>query len=166
MHLCRTQAWTCGRHCRDMLRYGASMQIYADYKTDDLASAMLDNRINVTYNLKVIMTEDYTNPNPKSFPLAEGKVSLQPLEAKGYTFLYWIDDTTQEQVTEIDTSKPGDITLTAIATADRYSITYNNTKGIRNDNPDNYTILDSVDLQPLEKYDYTFNGWRYNDANG
>ena len=107
------------------------MQIYADYKTDDLASAMLDNRINVTYNLKVIMTEDYTNPNPKSFPLAEGKVSLQPLEAKGYTFLYWIDDTTQEQVTEIDTSKPGDITLTAIATADRYSITYNNTKGIQ-----------------------------------
>ena len=151
---------------RDMLRYGASMQIYADYKTDDLASAMLDNRINVTYNLKVIMTEDYTNPNPKSFPLAEGKISLQPLEAKGYTFLYWIDDTTQEQVTEIDTSKPGDITLTAIATADRYSITYNNTKGIRNDNPDSYTILDSVDLQPLEKYDYTFNGWRYNDANG
>ena len=63
------------------------MQIYADYKTDDLASAMLDNRINVTYNLKVIMTEDYTNPNPKSFPLAEGKVSLQPLEAKGYTFV-------------------------------------------------------------------------------
>ena len=151
---------------RDMLRYGASMQIYADYKTDDLASAMLDNRINVTYNLKVIMTEDYTNPNPKSFPLAEGKVSLQPLEAKGYTFLYWIDDTTQEQVTEIDTSKPGDITLTAIATADRYSITYNNTKGIQNDNPDSYTILDSVDLQPLEKYDYTFNGWRYNDTNG
>ena len=127
---------------------------------------MLDNRINVTYNLKVIMTEDYTNPNPKSFPLAEGKVSLQPLEAKGYTFLYWIDDITQEQVTEIDTSKPGNITLTAIATADRYSITYNNTKGIQNDNPDNYTILDSVDLQPLEKYDYTFNGWRYNDANG
>ncbi len=151
---------------RDMLRYGASMQIYADYKTDDLASAMLDNRINVTYDLKSIMTEDYTNPNPKSFPLAEGKVSLQPLEAKGYTFLYWIDDTTQEQVTEIDTSKPGDITLTAIATADRYSITYNNTKGIRNDNPDSYTLLDSVDLQPLEKYDYTFNGWRYNDANG
>lgn len=77
---------------RDMLRYGASAQIKFNYKTDALASAMLDNRINVTYNCKELLDAQYTNPNPSSFPLAEGSVKLQPLIIKGYTFRYWRDE--------------------------------------------------------------------------
>lgn len=104
-----------------MLRYGASAQIKFNYKTDALASAMLDNRINVTYNCKELLDAQYTNPNPLSFPLAEGSVKLQPLIIKGYIFRYWRDEM-GDAVLNIDTSKPGDITLYPVFEAERYPI--------------------------------------------
>ena len=151
---------------KDMLYYGASAQKFANYKTDNLATDFLNEKcVRVTYNTKLVTT-GFTNPNPSTFQLCSGMVKLQPLVAKGYTFQYWIDETTQEPVISIDTSKASDITLTAIVTADRYSITYKNTMGVWNDNPDYYTVLDSINLRPLEKYDYTFNGWRLHSPYG
>ncbi len=150
---------------RDMLRYGASAQIKFNYKTDALASAMLDNRINVTYNCKELLDAQYTNPNPSSFPLAEGSVKLQPLIIKGYIFRYWRDEM-GEPVLNIDTSKPGDITLYPVFEAERYPIIYENTKGVRNSNVDIYDVRDAIYPLPLEKYDYDFNGWRLNSPYG
>lgn len=150
---------------RDMLRYGASAQIKFNYKTDALASAMLDNRINVTYNCKELLDAQYTNPNPSYFPLAEGSVKLQPLIIKGYIFRYWRDEM-GEPVLNIDTSKPGDITLYPVFEAERYPIIYENTKGVRNSNVDIYDVRDAIHPLPLEKYDYDFNGWRLNSPYG
>lgn len=156
---------------QDMLHYGAKAQVYLKYKTERLATDILNGHIKVTYNTKVVMA-DYDNPNPTTFEVGSGKVKLLPLEAKGYTFKYWMDED-GNQVTEIDTSEPADITLTAIAVPDHYSITYKNTMGVYNPNEDpngydynTYTVLDWIDPQPLEKYDYTFNGWRYDNAYG
>ena len=150
---------------RDMLRYGASAQIKFNYKTDALASAMLDNRINVTYNCKELLDAQYTNPNPSSFSLAEGSVKLQPLIIKGYIFRYWRDEM-GKPVLNIDTSKPGDITLYPVFEAERYPIIYENTKGVRNSNVDIYDVRDAIYPLPLEKYDYDFNGWRLNSPYG
>lgn len=150
---------------RDMLRYGASAQIKFNYKTDALASAMLDNRINVTYNFKELLDAQYTNPNPSSFPLAEGSVKLQPLIIKGYIFRYWRDEM-GDAVLNIDTSKPGDITLYPVSDIERYPIIYENTKGVKNSNVDIYDVRDAIHPLPLEKYDYDFNGWRLNSPYG
>ena len=156
---------------QDMLHYGAKAQLYFDHNPNRLATDILNGHIKVTYNTKVVMA-DYDNPNPTTFEVGSGKVKLLPLEAKGYTFKYWMDED-GNQVTEIDTSEPADITLTAIAVPDHYSITYKNTMGVYNPNEDpngydynSYTVLDRIDPQPLEKYDYTFNGWRYDNAYG
>lgn len=151
---------------QDMLHYGAKAQVYLKYKTERLATDILE-RINVTYNIN-IDEDSVDNPNPTTFEVGSGKVKLLPLSAKGYTFMGWCIDTADgwQEITEVDTSTAGDITLIAMWQTDRYSITYKNTKGVWNDNEDTYTVLDWVNLRPLEKYDYIFNGWRYDNAYG
>lgn len=153
---------------RDMLHYGASAQLYFNYKTDKLATYILEGRVNVTYELNIDDGVTVDNPNPISYEAASGKVKLLPLTAKGYTFMGWCVDTADgwEEITEVDTSAAGDITLIAMWSLDHYSITYKNTMGVFNDNEDTYTVTDWINLRPLEKYDYTFNGWRYDNAYG
>ncbi len=150
---------------QDMLHYGAKAQVYLDYKTERLATDILE-RINVTYNIN--MDEDSVdNPNPTTIEMGSGTVKLLPLSAKGYTFMGWYADENYEtSVTEIDTSKPANITLYAQWDRNRYSITYKNTKGVRNENEETYTVEDPVDFRPLEKYDYDFNGWTLVGENG
>ena len=153
---------------RDMLHYGASAQLFFNYKTDKLATYILEGRVNVTYNYNVTDDVAVDNPNPVSYEAASGKIRLLPLTAKGYTFVGWCVDTADgwQDITEVDTSTAGDITLIAVWQTDRYSITYKNTMGVWNQNEDTYTVLDWINLQPLTKYDYTFNGWRYDNAYG
>lgn len=153
---------------KGMLEYGAAAQKYFGYKTENLATEILDGRINVTYEINVDEGVDVDNPNPTTFRVGSGKVELLPLTAKGYTFMGWCVDTADgwEDITEIDTSKSANIKLIAVWQTDRYSITYKNTMGVGNDNDDTYTVLDWINLRPLEKYDYTFNGWRYDNAYG
>lgn len=153
---------------KGMLEYGAAAQKYFDYKTEHLATEILDGRINVTYEINIDEGVDVDNPNPTTFRVGSGKVELLPLTAKGYTFMGWCVDTATgwEDITEIDTSKSANIKLIAVWQTDRYSITYKNTMGVLNDNDDTYTVLDWINLRPLEKYDYTFNGWRYDNAYG
>lgn len=140
---------------RDMLHYGASSQLYFNYKTDKLATYLLENRINMTYE----GLEDAPSPNPASFELASGKVKLLAPTKRGYTFLRWCDEEWNE-ITEIDTATARDITVHAVWSLNSYSITYKNTMGVFNDNDDTFTVMDAITPRPLEKYDYTFNGWR------
>lgn len=140
---------------RDMLHYGASSQLYFNYKTDKLATYLLENRINMTYE----GLEDAPSPNPAAFELASGKVKLLAPTKRGYTFLRWCDEEWNE-ITEIDTATARDITVHAVWSLNSYSITYKNTMGVFNDNDDTFTVMDAVTPRPLEKYDYTFNGWR------
>lgn len=151
---------------RDMLRYGASAQRYTKYKLDNLADAMLDNRVNIDYDLNLGEDVEYSNPNPSSFALFTGMAELLAPTAKGYTFMGWVDEN-YEPVTEIDTSKEADITLHAQWSLNRYSITYKNTMGmLNNENPETYTVEDAVDFRELSKYDYNFNGWTLEGENG
>lgn len=140
---------------RDMLHYGASSQLYFNYKTDKLATYLLENRINMTYE----GLEDAPSPNPAAFELASGKVKLLAPTKRGYTFLRWCDEEWNE-ITEIDTATARDITVHAVWSLNSYSITYKNTMGVFNDNDDTFTVMDAINPRPLEKYDYTFNGWR------
>ena len=43
--------------------------------------------------------------------------------------------------------------------ADTHKITYNNVSGLQNDNPATFYDLDSVELLPVEKDGYAFEGW-------
>lgn len=140
---------------RDMLHYGASSQLYFNYKTDKLATYLLENRINMTYE----GLEDAPSPNPAAFELASGKVKLLAPTKRGYTFLRWCDEEWNE-ITEIDTATARDITVHAVWSLNSYSITYKNTMGVFNDNDATFTVMDAINPRPLEKYDYTFNGWR------
>lgn len=140
---------------RDMLHYGASSQLYFNYKTDKLATYLLENRINMTYE----GLEDAPSPNPAAFELASGKVKLLAPTKRGYTFLRWCDEEWNE-ITEIDTATARDITVHAVWSLNSYSITYKNTMGVFHDNNDTFTVMDAINPRPLEKYDYTFNGWR------
>ena len=140
---------------RDMLHYGASSQLYFNYKTDKLATYLLENRINMTYE----GLEDAPSPNPAAFELASGKVKLLAPTKRGYTFLRWCDEEWNE-ITEIDTATARDITVHAVWSLNSYSITYKNTMGVFHDNDDTFTVMDAITPRPLEKYDYTFNGWR------
>ena len=146
---------------RDMLHYGASSQLYFNYKTDKLATYLLENRINMTYE----GLEDAPSPNPASFELASGKVKLLAPAKRGYTFLYWCDEEWNE-ITEIDTATARDVTVHAVWSLNSYSITYKNTMGVFNDNDDTFTVMDAITPRSLEKYDYTFNGWRLNGPYG
>lgn len=146
---------------RDMLHYGASSQLYFNYKTDKLATYLLENRINMTYE----GLEDAPSPNPAAFELASGKVKLLAPTKRGYTFLRWCDEEWNE-ITEIDTATARDITVHAVWSLNSYSITYKNTMGVFNDNDDTFTVMDAINPRPLEKYDYTFNGWRLNGPYG
>lgn len=140
---------------RDMLHYGASSQLYFNYKTDKLATYLLENRINMTYE----GLEDAPSPNPAAFELASGKVKLLAPTKRGYTFLRWCDEEWNE-ITEIDTATARDITVHAVWSLNSYPITYKNTMGVFHDNDDTFTVMDAINPRPLEKYDYTFNGWR------
>lgn len=142
---------------REMLHYGAIAQKYFGYKTGTLATDILEGRINIIYE----DMEELSNPNPATLEYASGKYILQKPERDGYIFKGWKDiDNEWADITEIDTSVSKTHNLHAIWELNQYTITYKGTMGVNNDNSANYTVEDYVQLQPLEKYDYDFKGWR------
>ena len=151
---------------REMLDYGANAQKYFGYKTDKLATDLLKNRVNIVYDSMMTVGADgketsVPNPNPAALELVSGKYKLQAPQKEGYTFKYWADmDNEWEPITEIDTSAEKTYNLAAMWEMNVYSITYKGTMGVNNDNTETYTVEEFVQLRPLEKYDYTFKGWR------
>ena len=80
----------------------------------------------------------------------------------GYTktFKEWVDSSKLTNVTE-------DIRVVATYNEEliKYNIKYNNTYGVTNNNPTQYTVEDSdITLQNITRSGYTFNGW-YTDSN-
>ncbi len=100
-----------------------------------------------------------SNPNPTSYTIETGKITLKDLTLEGYEFDGWfIGD---DKVTEISEDSTGKVTLTAKWTAITYYITYENTNGQTHTNPASYTANDGeITLQPLEDDDPAmFGGW-------
>ena len=152
---------------REMLHYGADAQIYFDYKTETLATDILKGRISVTYD----NMEGFENPNPATLDYGSGKYTLKAPAKEGYIFNGWCDkDNEWAPIGEIDTATLKTVNLSAMWSTERYSITYQNTKGLIQPADlrfsSTYTVEEALQPQALEKYDYDFNGWRIGGADG
>lgn len=86
------------------------------------------------------------------------EITLPELSKTGYDFAGWHDGGTTVASSYTPTK---DITLTAQWTAIEYNITYQETKGATNSNPDTYTIEDEITFAALTNLPkgYNFTGW-------
>ncbi|MBQ3548622.1 MAG: InlB B-repeat-containing protein, partial [Oscillospiraceae bacterium] len=77
----------------------------------------------------------------------------------GYTFLYWTDETGEQNVPATMPAEP--VVVKAAWKVIEYTITYNNlVDGINPEsNPGKYTVKDHVVLQAPTRTGYTFTGW-------
>ena len=110
----------------------------------------------IEYPIYYLDTKDAKNPNPETYNI-EQEFELQPLEKDGYIFKGWFVG--DDEVNKIGRGSTEEKSFTAKWTAIEYSITYENTKEAVNSNPATYNIEQEIELQPLQKEGYTFNGW-------
>ena len=105
----------------------------------------------ITYN----DTKGATNSNPTTYTI-EDEISFAALTdlPKGYNFTGW-------NPASIAKGTTGNQTVTAQWTAIEYTITYQETKGATNSNPDTYTIEDEITFATLTDLPkgYNFTGW-------
>ena len=105
----------------------------------------------ITYN----DTKGATNSNPTTYTI-EDEISFAALTdlPKGYNFTGW-------NPASIAKGTTGNQTVTAQWTAIEYTITYQETKGATNSNPDTYTIEDEITFAALTNLPkgYNFTGW-------
>lgn len=113
----------------------------------------------VRYDIVFEDTKGAENPNDTYFTVEDDKVTLQPLEKEGYTFLGWYIDNIL--VTEFDIDVLGTVIITAKWTPHTYDIVFENTKGQSNSNPVQFTPdTNTITLLPLDDKDgYRFVGW-------
>lgn len=112
----------------------------------------------VEYTIAYADTKGAVNSNPTAYHIESDTIVLQNLTCDGYVFDGWYNG--NEKVTVIPTGTTGSITLTAKWTACDYTITYENTKGAINNNPNGFsTDSATITLSDLEKEGYTFDGW-------
>ncbi len=103
----------------------------------------------------------------------DAPVEVHAVVETGYTFEEWTS--AEEGVLAGSESNPyafnmpaGDVTLTATATLNEYTINYVMNGGTNNTaNPDTYTVLDSVTVKQPTRLGYTFTDWTgsYNGKN-
>ena len=97
-----------------------------------------------------------------SYSILDTGFTLPVAEKSHYTFFGWFEDEfLTKQVTSIDVTKGGDITLYAGLAPVEYSITYELNDGTNaSGNPTTYTVSDlPLTLLAPEKEGYTFGGW-------
>ena len=111
----------------------------------------------VAYAISYVDTKGAANPNPLTHTVESAAIALAAIEKDGFVFIGWFIG--EEQVTEIAAGTTGEITLTAHWTPYSYAITYENTKGATNANPNGYTAGVAVQLAGLTADHYTFDGW-------
>lgn len=112
----------------------------------------------VEYTIAYADTKGAANSNPAAYHIESDTTVLQNLTCDGYVFDGWYQG--NQKVTEITTGSTGNITLTAKWTACDYTITYENTKGAINNNPNGFsTDSSTITLTDLEKEGYSFDGW-------
>ncbi len=121
----------------------------------------------ITYSITYNNEKNLSHNNPATFTVEDNTITLAPLSADGYTFDGWYNG--NKKVTSIPTGSFGDLVLTAKWTVITYTIVYQNTKDVTNDNPTTYSIEDTVtlsDLQPSIRpcyFGYVFDGWYVGD---
>ena len=116
----------------------------------------------ISYSISYENTKGTSNNNETSYTIESEKITLKNLNKTGYTFDGWYNGETK--VTEIAKGSTGNLTLSAQWTPIVYSISYNNTKDVLNNNPTSYTIeSEMITLIGLEKNGYQFDGW-YNNG--
>ena len=115
-----------------------------------------------TYSITYDNTKDATNNNVTSYTIKSATIALENLEKSGYIFDGWYNNGTK--VTEIATGSTGNLVLTAQWTPVTYTVSYDNTKDVTNNNVTSYTIESAtITLENLEKTGYIFDGW-YNNG--
>jgi len=90
---------------------------------------------------------------------------IEDYVAGGNEKLNWITDffiepgVTYEVDQDMNAVITDDMTVNIVTSYTNYAITYEGTLGADNSNPGTYTIIDTIELQPIEKTGYTFEGW-------
>lgn len=114
------------------------------------------------YTISYENTKDVPNTNATGYNVNTDTITLSDLSKTGYTFEGWYNG--EQRVTEIAKGSTGNLTLTARWSVDGYSITYHNTEGSTNTNPNGYDVEDlPLTLSNASKDYYNFLGW-YTEA--
>ncbi len=107
------------------------------------------------------------NDNPKNFDDLES-VELLPVEKDGYGFDGWYTTSNFRADSKITGwgafEKDSDLVLYAKFVQERFTISYRNVGGLNNPNQTTYNIKDKVELKPVEKDGFAFEGW-YTSSN-
>lgn len=122
----------------------------------DVYAKFGEKRFHISYDL----AGGYNNSsNKKSYTIQSETIALQNPSKKGYTFLYWLDKTTNMPIYLIDSNSLRDYDLLAVWQVEYYYIEYDNYNFTRNDNPYNFTIEDEFELKEPEREGYKFKGF-------
>jgi uncharacterized repeat protein (TIGR02543 family) len=99
--------------------------------------------------------------NPTSYTIEDDTITLDEVYKRGYTFVCWLDEDSNEMNYNISTTKEKDIIRIATWEINNYTINYELNGGYNNsENPNSFTVEDEViSLQLPNKTGYTFVGW-------
>lgn len=112
----------------------------------------------LSYSIAYVNTKNAVNTNPAYFENSDAEILLAPISAEHYTFDGWYIG--NDKITHIPTNTEANLTITAKWTPIAYTLSYANTKGAINNNPEEYHIeCDNIILQDLECAGYQFEGW-------
>ena len=120
----------------------------------------------VEYSITYYLDGGTDNTNPASYTIEDENIVLTAPYKHGYTFEGWYNNInhTGNKITMIPKGSVGDRTLYAAWTPTAYSITYHLDGGNNAlNNPQTYTINDTVIFYNPTKAGYEFDGW-YTDA--
>lgn len=116
----------------------------------------------ITYELGTNGVNNGNNPNSYTI---ESSFTLQSPTRSGYTFVRWEKD--GNAVTGISTGNIGEVTFTAIWTANPYNIEYVLNGGTKAENtPTIYTPDENTSIPNPTKDGYEFEGWTVKDSLG
>ena len=124
----------------------------------DICNERLNFSVTYKYGTETLTFSSKYN----SYSILDTGFTLPVAEKSHYTFFGWFEDELlTKQVTSIDVTKGGDITLYAGLAPVEYSITYELNGGTNaSGNPTTYTVSDlPLTLLAPEKEGYTFGGW-------
>ena len=114
----------------------------------------------ITYNITYENTKGAVNTNPATYNI-ETVITLSDITSPGYTFEGWFAG--EEKVESIELGSYGDITLTAVWTANTYSVTFDAAGGEETEGVE-VTFGSAAQLPVPERSGYTFTGWQKEDG--
>ena len=114
----------------------------------------------ITYNITYENTKGAANGNPATYNI-ESAITLSDITSPGYTFEGWFAG--EEKVESIELGSYGDITLTAVWTANTYSVTFDAAGGEETEGVE-VTFGSAAQLPVPERSGYTFTGWQKEDG--